>query len=272
MPKNWFIITACNEFADPAANLKGCCNDGRAAFELCRDDFNTIGWDGEILFNRRNTANAARTAIQQVMDVASPGDCVWVHNSSHGTIVPINGRAEHCNVAYDFDWNDLSTFVSGSQYQEMFRSAKPGVKIYFTTDSCNSGGMIGRALFANNGNKMIKTSKFLHPPLDLELKLSMYSKAHPKGLVGDLTDVWFISGCGPNATDYSADVTDPMTGNSFGAFSHYLFPLLRANKGMKKADLIRLLNGQLAADQYEQQSMAGGSNDGSFLSTLSKGL
>jgi len=266
MPKNWFVITACNEFANPSANLKGCCNDGRAAFELCRDDFNSIGWDGTLLFNARNTANAARAAIQQVVDAASPGECVWVHNSSHGTIVPINGRSEHCNVAYDFDWSDLNTFISGSQYQAIFRSAKPGVKIYFTTDSCNSGEMITRALlFGKNGNRMIKTPKFLHPPLDLELMLSMCTKASPRGIVGDLKDVWFLSGCGPSATDYSADVTDPTTGNSYGAFSHYLFPLLKANKGMKKADIVRLLNGQLAADQYEQQSMAGGSNDGSFL-------
>jgi hypothetical protein len=262
---NYFVFTACNEFADPNANLKGCCNDARAAFELCRDDFNTVGWDGELLFNRRNTAKAARTTIQQVIDAASPGDCIWIHNSSHGTIVPINGKSEHCNVPYDFDWNDLNTFVSGSQYQAMFRSAKPGVKIYFTTDSCNSGGMIGRAITNGLRNGTVRKNKFLHPPLDLELKLSMCVKANPKGLIGDLTDVWFISGCGPSATDYSADVTDPQTGQSYGAFSHYLFPLLKANKGKPKLEICSMVDSVLAQDQFDQRPMPGGSNLGSFL-------
>ncbi len=265
MSKNYAVITACNEFKDQNANLKGCCNDGRAAFEMIRDNFNTVGWECTLLFNSRNTAQAARDAIQQAIDAAVPGDCVFIHNSSHGTIVPINGKSEHCNVPYDFDWNDLNTFVSGSQYQAMFRSAKPGVKIYFTTDSCNSGGMIGRALVNGLKNGTVRKNRFLHPPLDLELMLSMCTAAHPKGLIGDLTDVWFLSGCGPSATDYSADVTDPSTGNSYGAFSHYLFPLLIANKGKPKVQICQMIDSALAQDQFDQKPMAGGSDDGSFL-------
>jgi hypothetical protein len=99
-----------------------------------------------------------------------------------------------------------------------------------------------------------KTSRFLHAPTDLQLKMTMCSPPHHKGLVGDL-DIGFISGCEELDTDYSADVTDPETGESYGAFSHYLFPLLVANRDKSLKEIGKMVCDALAADGFDQRPM-----------------
>lgn len=259
--KQYAILVGCNDFGVPGSELRGCDNDVRSMYDLLSTYFNYSGWEVHFLLDSRNTAVNQRALIAQVIAAAQPGDIVVIHNSSHGTTIPINGKIEHANVAYGFNWSDISTFVLGSEYQALFIAAKPGVKIWFTTDSCNSGGMLTRGILQNplpNGRTV--KSRFLEQPLDIQWQIEHLKKtgvvAHPRGLIGDLLDLSFASGCGPGATDYSADCgeVDPATGQEvfFGAFTKYFTQSVLANKDKSFEDVIGIEVKTLAADQFDQ--------------------
>lgn len=258
--KQYAILCGCNEFGVEGASLRGCINDLRSMYDMLSKFYNYSGWEFDFLIDGRNTAANQRALIRKIIAVAQPGDTVIIHNSSHGTTIPVNGKIEHANVAYGFDWNDLSTFVLGSEYQAMILEKKDGVYLGFTTDSCNSGEMLNRGLLTRlqPGRSIIK--KFIAPPVDFQWQLEHLAKqgvtAHPRGLIENVLDVAFSSGCGPAATDYSADCgeVDPTTGqeNFFGAFTRYFTQTVLANRDKSFENVINLEVKTLAADQFDQ--------------------
>ncbi len=261
--KQYGVLVGCNNFGVPGAELRGCINDLRSMYEMLATYYNYAGWEFNFLVDGRNTAENQRALIARVIGDAVAGDIVAIHNSSHGTKVPVNGKIEHANCAYGFDWNRIpETFVLGSQYQALISAAKPGVKVYFTTDSCNSGEMMTRGLLGPKGNRSI-TKRFMQQPIDIAWQIEHLAKqgvkSNPRGLVGNLIDVAFASGCGPADTDYSADCgeTDPTTGQErfFGAFTEYFCKTVLANKDKSFEDVINLEASALATDQFEQRPM-----------------
>lgn len=260
--KQYGVLAGCNDFGVEGATLRGCINDLRSMYDMLATFFDYAGWEFDFLVNETNTAANQRAAIAKVIAAAQPGDIVVVHNSSHGTTIPVNGKVEHANVCYGFDWSNISTFVLGSEYQALFLAAKPGVKLYFTTDSCNSGGMLTRGLKPNSNPRKID-SRFLPQPIGVQWQLEHLKKlgvmANPRGLVGNVIDIAFASGCGPAETDYSADAgeIDPTTGQEvwFGAFTKYFTQAVLANKGDTFHQIIDVEVGALKTDQYDQVPM-----------------
>lgn len=259
--RQYGILFGCNDFGVPGAELRGCINDLRRMYDMLSTHFNYSGWDFDFLIDSRNTAKNQRALIAKVIAAAEPGDIVVMHDSSHGTKFPVGNKIEHANCCYGFDWNDLSTFMAGSEYQSLIAAAKPGVYVAFTTDSCNSGDMLKRGLLVKplpNGRTVIP--KFIQAPIDLRWKMESLEAsgktAHPRGLIGDVIDVAFSSGCGPKDTDYSADAgeVDPATGQEvfFGAFTKYFCDAALANKTKNFKDVIGLEVDALAADQFDQ--------------------
>jgi hypothetical protein len=240
----WLILTGCNNFGVPGSELRGCINDLRSVWELCRQLYAALGWkvQGHCLVDAVNTADNARAAIADVMLRAAPGDKVWLHNSGHGT----KDGNDYYSVAYGFDWRDMNTFVSGSQYYSLLKKgADKGLDILFTDDACNSGAAIGRSIDA--------------PPRDIRAK----ALANPNyngnssvtlGKALAQLDICYMSGSGPLATDYSADVMGP-DGKAFGAFTHYLlnsYGKLRQTKATYR-QVNQDENAALATDRYEQR-------------------
>ncbi len=256
--KQYGILVGCNDHGVEGADLRGCINDLRSFYELLATYFNYDGWEFDFLVDQRNTAHNQRTLIEKIVAMAMPGDIIDLHNSSHGTKVPYRNRIEHAVCAYGYDFNKIGeTFVLGSQYQELFAKAKPGVRIYFTNDSCNSGGMMKRGLISNV-NRVVKP-RFVEQPIDIKWKLEHLSRAGsiaPRALVGDMVDVAYASGCGPRETDYSADVgeTDPITGiqHWYGAFSRYFKETVLLHKGKSFQEVIAIEAQSLATNQYDQ--------------------
>ncbi len=259
--KQYGILVGCNDFGVDGANLKGCINDLRRMYEMLATFYNYSGWEFDFLIDQRNTAANQRALISKIISMAVADDIVVVHNSGHGTIAPVNGKLEHANCAYGFDWNDIpNTFMLGSTYQALFAAAKPGVKIYFTTDSCNSGNMMTRGILDPRviGRKI--TKRFMEQPLDIKWKIEHLKKLgerSPRAMVGNMVDVAFASGCGPNETDYSADAgeIDPATGQEhwFGAFTRYFTETVLTNKDKSFEENIALECQTLLANQYDQQ-------------------
>lgn len=262
--KQYAILCGCNEFGVDGASLRGCINDLRSMYQMLAQFYNYSGWEFNFLIDSQNTADNQRALIQRVIAAAQPGDIVVIHISGHGTKIPVNGKIEHANVCYGFDWNNIGkSFVLGSEYQSLFMAKKDGVYLAFTTDSCNSGEMLNRGLLTKlqPGRSIIK--KFITPPIGVQWQLdhlaSQGISAHSRGLVGDLLDIAFSSGCGPADTDYSADCgeVDPTTGqeNFFGAFTRYFTQSVLANRDKSFEDCIDLEVKALAADHFDQAPM-----------------
>ena len=263
MPTQYLILTGCNDFGVPGAELKGCINDLRHVYDTAARYFNHFGFKFYILHDSSNTAKAARELIGNVIADAQAGDPIWLHNSSHGTFVPVDGRNEHANCAYGFDWNDPDTFMLGTHYQTLFAAKKPGTPLTFTNDACNSGNMMSvRAInrLSNPAHKCL-LKKFVAPPDGFQMQLDHMKNngilPSPRGLLGNLHGITYISGCGPKDTDYSADVTDPATGASGGAFStalcDYLNTTLQNSADPTNDVVTQAVCKNLAADQFDQQ-------------------
>lgn len=240
----YLILTGCNNFGVPGADLRGCINDLRNVFELCRSLYAAIGWkvQGHCLVDAANTAVNARVAIADVMNRATIGDKVWLHNSSHGTT---DGN-DYYSCAYGFDWSNMKTFVSGSDYYNLLKvGADKGVDILFTNDACNSGGAIGRVIDG--------------PPRDIRVKSVQCPHYNGNGnvtlekAIGSL-NIAYISGSGPKSTDYSADVMGP-DGRAFGAFSSHLIQSYKDLRALNATyeTIVRDINADLAHDSYEQR-------------------
>src|SRR6187402_2190411 len=204
--KQYGILVGCNDFGVEGASLRGCINDLRGFYEMLATFFNYEGWEFDFLIDQRNTAEAQRQLIAKIISYAVSGEIVVLHNSSHGTKVPNGNKIESANCAYGFNWNKIpETFVLGSQYQELFKAAKPGVLIYFTTDSCCSGYMTRRGLLSKpEPENRVIVPKFVTQPADIQWKIEHLKKTGvvaPRAMIGEMVDVAFGSGCGPLETD-----------------------------------------------------------------------
>jgi hypothetical protein len=124
------------------------------------------------------------------------------------------------------------------------------MKVVFTLDACNSGNAIGRDIKG--------------PPRDMRFKAvpAPYTFTNftgytvEKAIKDEKLGIVYISGCGPKATDYSADVVGS-DGRAYGAMSKYqLSAYNKAIEGGTKATYraaVRMMNIELEANQFEQR-------------------
>lgn len=249
-PDCHLFFYGCTEYLDPNANLRGCGNDCNTIQGLAQQSFGQFGWTVHDYFGKRNIAKDVKAALLALAKTLKPGDVIWIHNSSHGTTIPINGVKHHATVPYNFDWNDLKTFLLDTDYWEIFAAFAPGVYVTFTSDSCYSEGLTSmRSLFNPHGHEIV--DRFLPAPLGMQELLKTAKDAHPRSLVGNKLDIAAGFGCGANQT--SADVTGN-DGVSYGAYTHHLANRIRENPKSVFSLTHQLTNKDLEENQFEQRS------------------
>jgi hypothetical protein len=248
MERHLFVF-GCNEYLDPNANLRGCGNDCNTVMALCQQVFGGE-WKVHNFFGTRNVAKDVKAALLALAKTLKPGDVIWIHNSSHGTTIPIGSVKHHATVPYNFDWNDLKTFMLDTDYWEIFAAFVEGVHVTFTSDSCFSQGLTSmRSLFNMHGHEI--KDRFLPCPLPL----TDCKEAHPRGVLGNELDIAAGFGCLKDQT--SADVTDN-NGVSYGAYTHHLANRIREDAKRTFALTHELTNKDLAENQFEQRTAVDG--------------
>lgn len=253
MKCNLFVF-GCNEYLDPTANLRGCGNDCNTVEALCQQCFGLQGWTVYNYFGARNIAKDVKAALLRLASELKPGDVIWIHNSSHGTTIPINGVKHHATVPYNFDWNDLTTFMLDTDYWAVFEAFAPGVHVTFTSDSCFAEGLTSmRSLFNPHGHEI--KARFLPAPEKFNAELEKAKDTHPRSIVGNKLDIAAGFGCLKEQT--SADVTDN-NGVSFGAYTHHLANRIKEEPSRSFKLTHDLTNKDLADNQFEQRTAVDG--------------
>ncbi len=244
----------CNEYKDPNANLRGCGNDCNTVQALAQQCFGQFGWTVHNFFGVRNIAKDVKAALLKLAHELKPGDVIWIHNSSHGTTIPIGGVKHHATIPYNFDWNDLKTFMLDTDYWEVFAAFAKGVYVTFTSDSCYAEGLTSMRSLLNVHHHEIK-DRYLSPPATLIEQLKTAKEAHPRSLLGDKLDIAGGFGCGKN--QMSADVTGS-DGVSYGAYTHTLANRIKEDPKRTFKLTHELTNQDLRENQFEQQTATDG--------------
>lgn len=244
----FLLLYGCNTYKDPNANLHGCVDDLENVADICTTKFNKLGWDVKLEINAKNTAAKIKALWADIAAKAVTGDVVWGHNSSHGTTIPIKGVKHHATVPYDFDWDNLDTFMLDTDYWKAFAAFKPGVILTFTSDSCFSEGLTA-------------TRSLLHAPtiqnrfLECPVVDAKATDAHARSLQGNKLEGSFGFGCGKDQT--SADVVGP-DGRAYGAYTETLLNRVRATPTATFLQSHVDCNKDLKENQFEQVSATDG--------------
>lgn len=247
-PDCHLFLYGCNEYLDPNANLSGCGSDCNTIQALAQTCFGSQGWTVHNFFGKRNIAKDVKVALLALAKTLKPGDVIWIHNSSHGTTIPINGVKHHATVSYNFDWNDLTTFMLDTDYWAIFEAFAPGVHVTFTCDSCYAEGLTAiRGLLAPHGHTI--KNRFLPAPEKLQELLKTAKGAHPRGLVGNKLDI--SAGFGSLKDKTAADVRDN-NGVCYGAYTHHLANRIKENPKRTFLETHELTFKDLIENQFDQ--------------------
>ncbi len=249
MDRPILVLTGCNNFGVPGASLRGCVNDLASAHAFNAMVYKSLGWKVYSFVNSENLATKVRECLDFIGSTVKKGQIVDIQNSSHGS----KYQNEYLTCAYKFDWNRISeTFVSGRQYFNAFKKiAARGGLVSFWNDACNSGDIGIKALADFEGPPRDIMPKFVECPLpdstNDDTRFSLKAAIADSNL-----DVVYISGCGPKATDYSADVVGP-DGKAYGGFTHARIPACMAHRGATFKVIHKEVLENCIADQLEQR-------------------
>jgi hypothetical protein len=238
--------------AYPQAPLRGCVNDISDMAQLLVRKYGFKPEDVRLLADQRATTAAILDRLRWLVDL-QPGDRCFFHFSGHGAQVAtrdykqeIDGQNEII-CPYEFDWSS-EHMITDKTFYNFFGSVKPGVKIYWVSDSCHSGDL-SRAM--PNPNH-VEIPRSYPMPVDMAWRnvvaknKNISNRSCNKSLVDGKLDVAFISGCQSNQT--SADTVDG-SGRPCGALTHFLIDaiqklpnnataidiVLKAREGLKRA-------------------------------------
>ncbi len=242
------FLYGCNGYLDPAANLSGCGSDCNTVESLCQTCFGSQGWTVHNYFGTRNIAKDVKAALLALAATLKPGDVIWIHESGHGTTIPINGVKHHATVPYNFNWNDLSTFMLDTDYWAIFAAFAPGVHVTFTGDSCFAEGLTSmRSLLNPHGHTI--GNRYLSPPEEMLTELRACKDAHPRGILGNKLDI--SAGFGSLKDKTAADVRDN-NGVCYGAYTHHLANRIREDPKRTFAATHELTFKDLIENQFDQ--------------------
>lgn len=241
----------------PGAPLSGCVEDVTNAANFLVDEHKVREDDVRLLTDARATKAAIMDRLNWLVQ-CEPGDQIYFHYSGHGTqVADRNHNAEVdgldeviCPV--DFAW-DPNFYITDKELVAIFSKIPAGVSFNWCSDSCHSGDLT-RDMPAHSSR-----NKFISPPADLAWRIrtarnKSIISSRSRGMIGNMLDVGFISGCRSDQT--SADTV--INGRPCGAFTYYLLKNLRAMKDKPLKDVTRSIVADLAANGYTQQPQAEG--------------
>lgn len=203
------ILCGSNKFV-VGSPLNGCINDLKAIYNLCKVNPWFPSFDFYTLQNDRFTKKAFLDLVYDVLGKSIYGDEVWIHFSSHGTVIPVNNENHTAIVTAKSTWDDLNSFILDEDLKLLAESFRD-IKIFITADACESADLAFRLLPSNTDG----VNRFVDAPEDVQMMID-HNGATKRALVPPIKNVAYVSGCGPKGF-YSADVG---TGaNAYGLFT-----------------------------------------------------
>jgi hypothetical protein len=165
------------------------------------------------------------------------------------------------NCPYDFDWSPEHMIID-AQFVDIFGKLPLGVRLYWISDSCHSGGLNVKS-FKQNSRRMVP-KEFPMPAdvrwqVDAAKRAGFSSKRNLRAFLEGKLEVAFVPGCKSNQT--SADTS--VNGVPCGACTWYFWEAVKKlnRTGTVKADA-DYARTSLANDGYEQAPIADGPSIG----------
>lgn len=244
--------------------LRGCVNDSRMIENLLRTRY---GFEDITLLldNDATTANI-RTALNKLVNSATPGDVLFFHYSGHGSQV-FNQRDDDDNepdgldeiiCPVDLDWKEK--IIRDDELREIFDRVPNGVNLTVFLDCCNSGGgmdHLNQYQSLAPGERALPRStddggRYLPPPAGmLEEAATRQLKTGTRGLTRNIDHSGLmISGCQSHQTSADAYID----GEYRGAATYYLNKTLDTlGYDSTYLALIDRMNKDLAAAGFSQR-------------------
>ncbi|MEI2673435.1 MAG: caspase family protein [Chitinophagaceae bacterium] len=259
------LLVGINKYAD--APLRGCINDITDMAEHLIAHCNFKDGNIRLLADQRATKSNIIERLKWLITGARKGDRLFFQYSGHGTqlatrdnIGEVDGLDEAI-VPYNFDWEDIETFITDNEFNNLFKQIPEGVQFVWVSDSCHSGGLT-RQLFKRSFNPGASdiVSRFLIPPADINWRVRSANNAQitSRAFLKPVTqiNVGLISGCKSNQT--SADAY--FDGKYNGALTYYLLQVLEQEKTHKKSikTIVAEVNKKLVENNFSQQPQTEG--------------
>lgn len=239
------VLIGINYNNVPDLKLRGCINDAivmrnmlidaygyeRKNISMLRDD----GLDYEL----PTKYNILKT-IENMCNITSVSDELWIHYSGHGTYVRDRSNDENDNydeVIIPLD-NKTNGHISDEELKELLQKASG--TIFITQDCCNSG--TGWDL-----------------PYRFTLNSSNRTVLHRESTTMPNNNIYMFSGARDD--QLAADTYDNDIARSIGAFTNAFIECLRSsNHNIKMIDLRTNINSYLEEKGYTQRSEFSSSN------------
>ncbi len=167
------LIVGINSY--PTAPLRGCVNDAEDWWEI----LTTLGGyapdNVRVLCDDRATTEGIKHRMDWLLEgITGPGDEVFFQYSGHGSQIRDRGEldelADHMDeilCPVDLDWKEK--VITDDDIGTWVRKFPAGTKVYLVLDCCHSGTGT-RDLRPVAENPHYKADRYLHPPLDIELR------------------------------------------------------------------------------------------------------
>lgn len=265
---NKALLIGINKYAD--APLRGCINDitdmAQHLTGHCGFKENEI----RLLVDERATKSKIMERLKWLITGARKGDRLFFHYSGHGTqlatrdeIGEVDGMDEAI-VPYDYDWDNVDSFITDNEFNNLFRQVPEGVQFIWVSDSCHSGGLT-KQLFKRSADSpaLDIIPRFLMPPADISWRVrtantnQIVSRAFSRPVTQ--INVGLISGCKSDQT--SADAN--FSGRYNGALTYYLLDTLNKEKTHRKSiqQIVEEVTKKLAEQNFSQQPQVEGKVD-----------
>lgn len=173
--------------AYPTSPLRGCVNDVEDIHGLITSVGGYRPDDVRALCDARATTGAIKERLAWLQRDSKPGDDVFFSYSGHGSQVRDRGvqdeLADHMDeilCPVDLDWDQK--LITDDDLGDWLRGFQPGVKLTLFLDCCHSGTGT-RDLRPPMENPHYKADRYLHPPLDIELRGRMIQNQRAIGRV-----------------------------------------------------------------------------------------
>jgi hypothetical protein len=236
-----YLIQACvNKY--PTAPLNGCVNDGDNFLKY----INSLGKPVEViqLYDAYATADNIRKAFEKVKAKAKRWDLVIHQFSGHGVEIPVDKKFHQLVCPVNFSWDDMKTFITDTNYAEMWKGFNIGVQKLWVSDSCHSGGLSTRNLVAGKEQKSRSMPIPTEVMKDIIENISIGTeRVKPYDFDGVL-----ITGCQDKQTSADAYINDSYQ----GAFTWALLNVLKENDRLTLKNVRAKTNALLLSSSFTQ--------------------
>jgi len=255
---NRALLVGINAY--PGCPLAGCVNDVQHMAEFLVSAHGFQESDIRLLTDARATTGAILDRLAWLVGGVQAGDRILFHYSGHGaTFAGRNAAGEVDGVddvicPVDFDWSP-ERMIADFQFVRIFEAMPPGVLFNWISDSCHSGHL-DRQMPA----PVIRPRAFPVPAdMAWRVRTARARGLAPRGIVGELLDVGFVSGCSSDQT--SADTW--IDGEAQGALTGYLLKQLKVLPSESPLkEIVAVTAAALNRDGYDQVPQADGARAG----------